>query len=279
MTKRFYFCGMKNCLIIFAGLLILSTSCKNKNDKNSEASSKNTVKETPARVKNLMADVAKNPDSTGLRLQLINALDSLNNYKDALSQMNILIRKDSGNFGLWYRKGKLLENAKDTANAINTFKIALNIYPSPDGILSLANLLAETRNKDAVPLCKQVLDLRMGREYDANAYFIIGVYYARTNQPQKAQQSFDACINNNFAHMEAYLEKGFIYYDAKQFADALKIFRMAASINNTYADAYYWMAKTQEALHQKSDALKNYQTALLLDKNLQEARDAVNRLQ
>jgi tetratricopeptide (TPR) repeat protein len=270
---------MKNSLFIFASLLILSTSCKNNNDQNSKFSSKNIVKETPAHVKNLMENVAKNPDSTGLRLRLIDALDSLNNYKDALSQMDILIRKDSGNFGLWYRKGKLLENAKDTTNAITTFKIALNIYPSPDGILSLANLLAETKNQNAITLCKQVLDLRMGREYNANAYFIIGVYYARTNQFQKAEQSFNACINNNFAHMEAYLEKGFIYYDAKQFTDALKIFKMAASINNTYADAYYWMAKTQEALNQKDDALKNYQTALLLDKNLQEARDAVNRLQ
>ena len=79
--------------------------------------------------------------------------------------------------------------------------------------------------------------------------------------------------------MEAYLEKGFIYYDAKQYAAALKIFKMAANINNTYADAYYWMAKTQEALQQKDEALKNYQAALLLDKSLKEARDGMNRLQ
>jgi len=39
------------------------------------------------------------------------------------------------------------------------------------------------------------------------------------------------------------------------------------------------MAKTQEALQQKDEALKNYQAALLLDKSLKEARDGMNRLQ
>lgn len=279
LKNRFYFCGMKKGLIIIAPLIFFWVSCKNKDTQPSNSNAKNAIKETPLYVKNLAREADQYPDSVGLRLKLVNAYDSLNNFKEAISQMDALIKKDSGNYGLWYRKGKLLENAGDTPNAINQYKIALNIYPSPDGVLSLANLLAETKNKNTLLLCKQVLDLRMGNEYDAHAYFISGVYYARTNDIPRALQAFDACINNNFSYIEAYLEKGFIYYDSKQYAAALKIFKMAANINNTYADAYYWMAKTQEALQQKDEALKNYQAALMLDKSLKEARDGINRLQ
>ena len=54
---------------------------------------------------------------------------------------------------------------------------------------------------------------------------------------------------------------------------------MAVKVNNTYADAYYWQAKCFEALHKKEEAIKNYQTALALDKELKEAKVALQRLQ
>ena len=78
--------------------------------------------------------------------------------------------------------------------------------------------------------------------------------------------------------MVAYLEKGFIYYDQKKYSEALKIFELAATVSNTYADAYYWQAKCFEGLGNKKEALNNYQKALTLDKNLKEADDALKRL-
>ncbi len=89
----------------------------------------------------------------------------------------------------------------------------------------------------------------------------------------------DRCINNNYTYMEAYMEKGFIYYDAKKFDDALKVFQQAITVNNLYADAYYWEAKCYEAKGNKQDAILNYQRSLGLDKNLKEAKEALKRLE
>ncbi|MGG2334294.1 tetratricopeptide repeat protein, partial [Salmonella enterica] len=86
------------------------------------------------------------------------------------------------------------------------------------------------------------------------------------------------CIKENYTYMEAYMEKGFIYYDAKKINEALQIFQMAANINNTYADAYYWQAKCYEALNKKENAIKNYQLALKIDEHLKEATQALERL-
>jgi tetratricopeptide (TPR) repeat protein len=257
-------------------LLVFFFSCRS--DKKDPVADRK-IKENTAIVNNLLQQIAKQPDSLGLRLQLVNALDSLGNYKEAIAQMDSLTQKDSLNFGLWYRSGKLLETAKDTPRAIVSYSRAIKIYPSPDGLLSLANLFAETKNIKALFLCQQVLELRPGKEYSAHCNFISGVYYARTGNKIKALQLFDNCIEDDYTYMVAYLEKGFIFYDDRKYADALKIFQLAANINNTYPDAYYWQAKCYEALNKKEDAIKNYQTALVLDKELKEAAWALKRLQ
>ncbi len=260
-------------------IVLLMAGCTNRNsEKQAKTDSNQTVVLTPY-IKNLKTAIATHPDSVGIRLKLIDAYDSLNLFKPAVLELDSLIVKDEFNYGLWYRKGRLSENAEDTAAAIDAYRHATEIYPAPDALLSLANLYAEKKNKEALKLCNQVAELRLGRKTNANCLFITGVYYARTGQKNKALQAFDQCINQNFAYMEAYLEKGFIYYDQKDYAIALKIFHMASNVNNTYPDAYYWQAKCYEALQQTNDAIKNYQTSLTLDPTLHEAATAIKRLE
>jgi tetratricopeptide (TPR) repeat protein len=104
------------------------------------------------------------------------------------------------------------------------------------------------------------------------------VYHARTGNNEKALAFFDRAINNNYTLMEAYMEKGFVYYSTQKMPDALKTFETAITVSNTYADAYYWKAKIQEAMGQKDQALLNYERALGLDKQLKQAREAIKRL-
>ncbi|WP_298300197.1 tetratricopeptide repeat protein [Hydrotalea sp.] len=255
----------------------ISACSNNTKDKQAITDSGQTVVLTPY-IKNLKSMIATHPDSVGVRLKLIDAYDSLNLFIPAILEIDSLITKDKFNYGLWYRKGRLSENAEDTAAAIDAYQHAIAIYPAPDALLSLASLYAEQKNKTALDLCNQVAELRLGRETNANCSFITGVYYARTGQTNKAIQAFDQSINQNFTLMEAYMEKGFIYYDKKVYTKALQIFQMAAQVNNTYADAYYWQAKCYEALQNTNDAIKNYQTSLTLDPTLHEAVNAIKRL-
>jgi tetratricopeptide (TPR) repeat protein len=263
---------------IYPSLLIITVLIIACRDSDKKASNSNTVKELPQNVLNLMDRMKQKPDSVGLRLLLVDALDSLNHYQEALAQMDSLIKKDSLNYGLWYRKAKLNENAKDTNAAIICYNNAIKVYPSPDALLSLANILAETKNANALILCKQVDALKMGREYAAHTNFIKGVYYARTGNKNAAQQSFEECIKNDYTYMVAYMEKGFILFDDKKYSDALKVFETAIQVNNIYADAYYWQGKCYEALNDKTNAINSYKNAFALDKTLKEAIEAIDRL-
>ncbi len=260
-------------MIAPVGLLLLFLAACHTDPKNPSASDKSTV------IKKLQAEVNKKPDSVGVRLLLVNALDEAGNYKDAIAQMDSLLKKDSANYGLWFRKGQLLQTAKDTPGAISSFTNALKVYASPDGMLWLANLLAETKNPDALLLCKQVYDMRLGKEYMAHCDFIAGVFYSRSGNKKVAQQLFDRCINDSYTYTAAYLEKGFISFDDKKFAEALKIFQTASAVNNTDPQAYYWQARCFEAMNNKTNAITNYQKALALDKNLSEAAEGLKRLQ
>lgn len=218
------------------------------------------------------------PDSVGLHMRLVNALDSLGDYASALAELNSLIKNDSTNFGLWFKKAQLSEQLKDTITAIKSYSHAANIYASPDALLALANLFAETKNNKALELCQKVSDLRMGRTYQSHCDFIAAVFYARTGNSSRAIQLFTRCISNNYTYMEAYLEIGFIYFDKKQFSEALKTFQTAVTVKNNYPDGYYWLGKTYEAIKNAPAALENYEKALSLDPTLKEADQAISRI-
>lgn len=234
--------------------------------------------EMPAPVQQLFKRVAASPDSTGLRLRLVNALDSLGAYGQALAQMDSLIKKDSLNYGLWYRKALLQETVKDSSGALKSYRYAIRIYPSPDAMLGAANLLAEKKDSTALLICQQVASLRMGREYTAHCHFITGVYLARTGQAAKALQAFNNCISNDLNYTEAYMEKGFLFYDAHQVNEAKQVFKTLITLKNTYADGYYWLAKCEEALKNKTEAISNYEKAQTLDPSIKEAGEALKRL-
>ncbi|KAI9449613.1 hypothetical protein F5148DRAFT_1291375 [Russula earlei] len=260
--------------VIIAALLV--SSCNNNKDK---AATQNGVATIPPYTNYLTNQVKEHPDSVGLRLMLAASLDSAGAYQQALTQVDSLLQKDSLNNGLWFTKAQVLEHAKDTFAAIAAYKNTIAIYPSPQALLALTNLYAETKNPKALELCQRINDLRMGREYDSYTAFFTGVYYEHTGNSKQALHWLDESISNNYTFIDAYMEKGFVYYDTKQYSEALKIFNTAATVNNTYADAYYWQGKTYEALQKKQEAKEKYQQALSLNKNLQEAAEGIKRLE
>ena len=261
-----------------AGLVLFFLIAACKNEPGNKVPDTWKKDEIPAPIQQLYKQLMLSPDSMGLRLQLVDAFDSLGAYQQALGQMDSLIKKDSLNYGLWYRKALLQENTKDTTGALRSYKYAIRVYPSPDALLAAANLLAEQKNPTALLLCKQVAKLRMGREYTAHCQFISGVYYARTGDQQKAFIAFNQCIYNNLNYMEAYMEKGFMYYDNKKINEALQVFQTVITVKNTYPDGYYWLAKCYKALNNKAEAVTNYKKALTLNPNLKEAAEALKRL-
>ena len=230
-------------------------------------------------IKNLTSILAQNPDSVGLRLKLVLALDSVHKPKEALMQIDSLIKKDGLNYGLWFTKGQVAEDAGDTLLAMESYTKAAKIYESPDALLSLANLYAETKNERAITICSRIKALGQGKEMDANCDFIVGIYYARIKNSEAAVQFFDQCIAQNYTYMEAYIEKGMVYFDKQNYSKALEVFNFASGVNRLYADTYYYQARCYEMMNKKDSAILKFQQSLGLDKTLNEAKEGLTRLE
>ena len=117
------------------------------------------------------------------------------------------------------------------------------------------------------------------REMRSEAAFIKGVYFNQVKRYADARKWLDTAIVINYTFSEAYMEKGYSLFDEQKYDEAYKTFNRLAEINTKYADAWYWMAKCQEALGKPQEAINNYQQAYALDKNITEALNAAERLQ
>lgn len=257
--------------------IFLIASCHLINDKKTISTNDDSLQNV-ALIQDLKNNLSKSPDSADLRLKLVFALDSINKPREALQQIDSLILNDSLNYSLWFTKGQLAENAEDTMLALHCYASAAKIYESPDALLSLANLYAETKNERALTICSRLKLLGQGKEINASCDFIIGIYYARTHQAESAISFFNNCISENYTYMEAYIEKGLVYFDIKKYREALDVFNFAITVNRLYADAYYYQGRCFEMLNKKDSAILKFQQSLILDKNLAAAKEHLKYL-
>ncbi len=208
------------------------------------------------------------PDSISLRENAVDVLDSLGDIKEALRQMDDLIKRDSLNAGYWNKKGDLQERSGDTSGALRSYRYSARMYRSPDVLLKAANLFAEKKNDTALIIINSITEEWTDRTILSHAYFIRGIYFARKSMTEQAQQSFDACIRFNYQYLEAHMEKGFLLWDAGNVMGAKKIFNLVVQLKGTYPDGYYWLAKCEEKLQDSSNAREHFRQANRLDANL-----------
>ena len=261
--------------ILFFAFTLGAFACNNPKDR---VDTNKKAAGYPVFVQDLLEEIERFPDSTELRVQLIDTMDSLHLTKEALQQIDSLIVKDPGNYGNWFRKGELAVHNTDTALAIKSFSSAAAIYNSPDVLLTLANLYAAQKNKLALSLCTEVITQKPDRTYIAHSYYITGLYYENIEKTEAAIENFNRCIQQNYYYLDAYLEIGWIYFDQEKYSLAKEIFETATAVKPTDAIGHYWTAKCLEKLGQPDKAINAYQLAFNLDNSLSEASAAISRI-
>jgi tetratricopeptide (TPR) repeat protein len=237
-----------------------------------------SITDRPAEELRLLQEcIRKFPASGELKRMLGEAYDQSGKTKDALRLYDSVIKNDPADYEAWYEKGMLLEKLKDTAQAIEALQTAYNYQPVNTYALELAHIYAETNNELAVKLCNLVISKDSAMEL-TDPFFIKGIYYSNTKQYEPAVAQFDSCIRRDWKFTEAYIEKGIVLFNQKNYDVAMNTFRLAATVSNTYPDAYYWIGRCYEVIHKKEEAIEYYERAVSLDKNFIEAKEAIRRL-
>lgn len=229
-------------------------------------------------IKLLTEGAEKFPENTEYNRRLGEVYLQKGEYHKALQQYDDMISKDSTNFEAWFDRGSLLAKMKDTNEAINSLETSFTLLPINYSGLALANLYIAKKDPRALEVCNVLLS-RDSTETQTEPLYMKGVYYSEVKEYDKALIQFEECIKRDWKMTDAYIEKGIILFERKNFPEALKVFNMAATVSNTDADAYYWMGRCFENTGDKEKAVLNYQRAFALDNSFSEARAAIRRLQ
>jgi tetratricopeptide (TPR) repeat protein len=217
------------------------------------------------------------PNNAQVGRLLADAYSAYGKPDRALIIYNELIVKDSLDPETLYEKAILLEQLKDTVQAIAALKKAYSFQGVDTYGLELAHLYAEQRNPLALEICNYILKQDSAHVL-IDPLFIKGIYYSNVKQFPKAIAQFDFCILRDWKTTDAYLEKGRAYFQMGNFNAAMQTFTMAITVTNTDPDAYYWLARSYEAQNRKLDAISNYRKAISLDRNFTEARERMDEL-
>jgi Tfp pilus assembly protein PilF len=222
-------------------------------------------------------------DSTtvdSVREQLVGELVQNKDYSKALAQIDFLLAKDSSNPGRLYIKADALEKMGDTTGAIAHYnKAVLKAGVFIEAEMRAALLFAETGNINALTLCDHLLKNPGAVRYRSDVLRMKGIYYAKAGNTQRALEQFNQILKEDYSYMDAYIEKGLVYYDLAKYEDAWKVFNKSTEVSNTFAEGYFWMAKAEEKMKKKQDAIDNYKRALALDQAITEAREGIQRLE
>jgi tetratricopeptide (TPR) repeat protein len=219
----------------------------------------------------------KFPDNTEFSRRLAEIYLQNGQNRKAIDQYNTILARDPGNFEAWFDKGNLLLKLEDTAGAVEALERSFAILPINYSGMALARIYVERKNPRALQICNILLSGDTAG-VQTDPVYMKGVYYSEVKDDGNALKEFEECIRRDWKMTEAYIEKGIIFFERKDYDTALKTFSMAATVSNTDADAYYWMGRCYEATGKKADAITNYRRALALDTEFSEAKAALRRL-
>lgn len=218
------------------------------------------------------------PESFLLRLGLARALNLENKTDESIKVCDEILAKQPDQVDILKLKSSLLLKKNQPVESLHALEKAYGLTPYD---LELNNMLAlqlaEAKNPRVLSLCDSLITKdSMGML--PSPYYYKGIYYSNIKNVAAALAQFNEAIRIDYYYLDAYIEKGAVYYEQKKYAEALKVFQLANTISPAFPDAWYWVAKTQEAMGQKEDALLNYQKALALNKQFTEAQAGIDRL-
>ncbi len=218
------------------------------------------------------------PKSVALHISLARGYQQKGDVAQALSVTDQVLAQHPNSLDALLLKAELQKQQNNRSAALATLEKAYAYAPfDAELAYNLAFEYAETRNAKVLALTDSLIRMDASGRH-AEPYYIKGVYYENTGNTAQALLLYDQAIQRDYNFLDAYMDKGRILYNQKKYDQALKTFQLPLTITPTYAEAYYWVARCQQALNQKEEARLNYQRAYGLDQTLTEAKESAEQL-
>lgn len=250
-------------LIIVSIISITAVACSNEG--------------TPA-TGNAVSKEEKTMDSITAQIAMARDYQEKGKYTEALTITEAMIEKYPGQLDALSIKAEILKEQGKNAEALSLMEKAYAMEPrDKETAYSLAYEYAEAKSPKALALSDTLI------KYDktatvARAWYIKATYYNNTGNEKEALRFYDSSNVADYNFLDAYMDKGQLLFNQKKYEAALKTFALGQKFSPSTAEFYFWVAKSQEALGNKSDAKANYERAFALNPSFTEAKIAAEKL-
>lgn len=220
----------------------------------------------------------KTMDSITVEIGKARELQAKGKYAQALTIADAMIQKYPGQLDALSIKAEILKEQGKGEEALRLLEKAYAMQPrDKETAYNLAYEYADAKNAKALAFADTLI------KYDqtatvARAWYIKATYFLNIGNEKEALRFLDSSNIADVNFADAYFDKGQLLFKQKKYEAALKTFALGQKFNPGVADFYLWIAKTQEAMGNKTDAKANYERAFALDGSLREAKEAAEKL-
>jgi len=201
----------------------------------------------------------------------------LQDYTATYNYVKKSLDLDTRNPKAYFIRGYALMETGDTAAAVRNIQNALdqdqNYY---EAAVQLGILYAAKRNALAEQYFRTAIDIDPSRDA---AYYLLGMFYQDTEQIEKAVEAYSRLVVVNPQFKEGYYNLGYInlvYYE--DFKKAAELFTHAIDLDQKYLEAWFNRGYSYELAGDYANARHDYQKAMQIRPNYENAIEGLNRL-
>lgn len=201
----------------------------------------------------------------------------LQQHEASLKTIDKILQLDPQNANGYFMMGMNFKESGDTARAINAFQSAVENDPELlDGWINLGQLQASLGNKIALRYFDSALEIDPNSltALHAKAYYL----QSQNKLPESLRlfrQMGQLAPQNADAHYNA----GLLCLDLDSIPQAYSAFNLAIQVDPVHVRAYFYRGYAAELLGKPTQAEADYQQALRLSPDYENARAALEQLQ
>ena len=217
-----------------------------------------------------------NKKNISCRIKLAELYFFVQDFEKSVKYANEVLAIDHTKHLASFFKGMSMLEYGDTLKALRSFHDALEMKPDFErAIEMLSKVYAEKNDELAIDYYKSLLNLR---PHDKTIYFNVGYFYQKRKDYDKSLNFYNLASKADPENDGIYYNMGFINTELKQYDRALELFSKAIDVNNISYQSYFARGYVYELTGNKTKALEDYSSVLILKPGYVPANEGIDRL-
>lgn len=186
----------------------------------------------------------------------------LQQYDDAITTINNIIKIDPSNAEAYFMLGMVLRDQGETKRAITAFQTATEMDAKLiDAWISLGNIYEANKNPKALDYYKTAIGIDPNNPYAQHA---LAFYYQNTNKITEAIRIYKTLHNSHPSFTNAYLNNGILYMELDSLQNAYEEFNIMVGMDPKDYMGYLYRGKVNFELKKFEAALADFKSSLNL---------------